>query len=277
MRVGIIGGGVVGQATARAFLEHVEEVRVYDKDPTRRTDSGDGTLDCDVIFICLPTPAKEDGSCDTRFVEQQCSYLHEHRRKNFVLKSTVPIGFTKSMTKKYGLENLVHSPEFLTARCAAADAQMPTRNVIGVPNSDLPRTQYEMMPIVKLYEKRWPHTPILRMSSSESEAVKLAQNAFFAIKVSFWNEVRALCKKLELDYDVVLNAILADGRIHPSHTMVPGPDGKLGFGGACLPKDLQNLIHCFSGAGICAYTLHAAELTNKQVRDDPRPNSSAVG
>ena len=91
------------------------------------------------------------------------------------------------------------------------------------------------------------------MSSDESEAVKLFQNSFFAVKVAFWNECNQLASKLGLDWQVVMNAILADGRISPSHTNVPGPDGKYGFGGECLPKDLASLASQMINEGMHSY------------------------
>lgn len=237
MRIGVIGGGVVGKATARCFMEHAEEVCVYDAVKERSTHSVERTLNCDLVFVCLPTPTRSDGSLDVSSIEAFFASVRDEAI-NFVLRSTVPIGTTRMLTDVYKLTNLVHSPEFLTARCAATDAQLPARNVIG----DVDATRCCAV-LRQLYFERFPGVPTYVMRSDESEAVKLIQNSFFAVKISFFNEVNFLCQRLGLDWYRVLAAVLADGRIAHSHTRVPGPDGKHGFGGACLPKDLAGLVH----------------------------------
>jgi UDP-glucose 6-dehydrogenase len=241
MTVGIIGGGTVGQATARAYVEHVKKVRVYDEAGDRGTECLHYTLKTDILFVCIP-----EANLDYCF----SSGIHNHgdsfRCSNLVIKSTVPIGTTRRLQKDYGIPNLVHSPEFLTARRATLDAQMPSRNIIGYPEFVPIDENTSQHPLADLYQQRFPYVPILKMMSDESEAVKLFQNAFFAVKVSFWNEVRSLADKLGLDWRMVREAILADGRIHPSHTQVPGPDGQRGFGGTCLPKDLVTLLNQYT-------------------------------
>lgn len=248
MKIGIIGGGVVGHATARAFMEHAE-VRVFDLIVERSTHEISDVLDCNIVFICLPTPQKDNSlECDTSSINHLFKWLATKSVSssiNFVLRSTVPIGTTRNLREKYGLSNIVHSPEFLTARCAVTDAQIPARNIVGYPAQSgrglaciTPLTQF----LIETYESRFPGVPVLRMSSDESEAVKLGLNSFFAVKLAYFNELRAVCDKMGLNWDNVRAGILSDGRVAHSHTQVPGPDGKRGFGGTCLPKDLANLI-----------------------------------
>lgn len=253
MRIGIVGNGVVGNATARCYMES-HEVRVYDIVPEKRTHSLTEVLLSDLIFVCLPTPQK-DGSleCDTAIVETFFKQVSETPlmgtipdRANYVLRSTVPIGFTRQMREKYKLANMVHSPEFLTARTAILDAQLPARNIIGFPFQTIDASNIKTVihhPINELYTKRFPHCRNMIMSSDESEAVKLFQNAHGAVTVALWNEFRELSDAKNLRWDTVRNAVLASGWITGTHTQVPGPDGKRGFGGSCLPKDLASLVH----------------------------------
>lgn len=268
MRVGIIGGGVVGQATAKSFIEHVDEVRVYDMAKERSTHETLDVLECDVVFVCLPTP-QNTGSmeCDLSalhsfFSQCQTQNCYYPDRLNLVLRSTVPVGTTCMLREKYNLSNLVHSPEFLTARCATLDAQMPTRNIIGDTGDRVGQFPCSIL-LGQLYKQRWPHVPLQRMTSDESESVKLMLNSFFATKVGFWNEMRSFADKMGLDWDRVMSGILTDGRIHPSHTKVPGPDGKKGFGGTCLPKDLADMIDCMEKAGLSAPVCRAAYHRNE--------------
>lgn len=245
LMVGVIGGGVVGTATARSWIEHVKEVRVFDIVKEKTTHTLQDTLQCNVVFICLPTPQKVgelglDVSAVTSFFSQEEVRPYLEKRL-YVLRSTVPVGTTLRLKKSFTAVgtslDIVHSPEFLTARCAQVDAQIPSRNVIGIPF-----TSFNAPILNSMYRLRFPGTPVHVLSSAESEAVKLFQNAFFAVKVAFWNEVQELCEAQSLSYKNILEAILADGRIAPSHTSVPGPDGKFGFGGTCLPKDLSEVI-----------------------------------
>jgi UDPglucose 6-dehydrogenase len=261
MKVGVVGCGVVGHATARSYMEF-GEVRVFDVLKERRTHSLEETLACDVVFVCLPTPQAEGhlyADCravDDFFRLQQGSAAH------FCLRSTVPIGTTRRLRERYDLPNITHSPEFLTARCAATDAQLPSRNIIGIPG---PITD-EKLPLYDLYYERFPGVPILEMTSNESEAVKLVLNSFFAVKVAFFNEANTLAKKFGLDWERVMEGVLSDGRIAHAHTRVPGPSGGFGFGGVCLPKDLASFAAQLQSAGLRADVSTAALLRNREDR-----------
>lgn len=237
MTIGVIGGGVVGRATANAYAEHVADVRVYDVRPQRCTSDLRRACMCDLIFICLP-----ESNIPSFFKNELTVW-----EGNFVIKSTVPVGMTRMI--KQLCPNVVHSPEFLTSRCAVLNAQTPSRNVIGIPwEEDEPTLHNQCGRLLyEVYEKRFPGVKIHRMSSEESELLKLMQNSFFAVKVAFFNEAKLLADRINLDWPTILKALLADGRVHPSHTQVPGPDGMYGFGGGCLLKDLSTfrnlLVH----------------------------------
>lgn len=230
MKVGVIGGGVVGRATAGAFEAYCEEVRIFDTNPDRRTHSGDQVLECDLVFVCIPE----------REVERQFSYFTEHKDTNFVIKSTVPIGTTRRLADRYGLTSVVHSPEFLTVRTALEDAKNPRLLVVGSPwKEPTPKSGVQCVDpasrmILSLYNEVWPDLDCAYLTSDESEAMKLAMNSFFAVKVAFFNEVYQFCHRAGLNYEEVREALVAEGRVGDLHTHVPGPDGQFGFGGTCL-------------------------------------------
>ena len=247
MSIGVIGNGVVGRATARCFMESAN-VKVWDVDKERATAERKSVELCDLCFVCVP-----EGAVDTYFA--YCD-----RRGRYVLKSTVPIGTTRRLSSLYGAE-VCHSPEFLTARCAVTDAQLPARNIIGrVGLSSDPRVVHNKLHT--LLAARFPGVPTYLMSSDESEAVKLMVNSLFAVKVCLFNTYHRLCSKLGLSWQSVLQGILSDGRVAHSHTNVPGPDGKYGFGGACLPKDLRQLIEAYRSANEDELLLTATEIQN---------------
>lgn len=269
MRIGIIGGGVVGHATGEAF-KGVAEVRVYDIDSSRATHPclSQALEGADLVFVCLPTPKQREGfGCDVSILD---SFFHAvsladdgWRNLNWVLRSTVPIGYTASVAERFEIPHIVHSPEFLTARTAVLDACNPTRMIIGCPRRPHGRCSGALR---TLYRSVFPETPIFMLTSDESELVKLAQNTFSAVKIAFFNELRDLSDSHQLDWDKVLEALLAGGWINPMHTQVPGPDGQRGFGGSCLPKDLENFIDCCDKKKI-PRLMAAAALTRNTYMD----------
>lgn len=229
--IGIVGMGFVGSAVARGFSEHVRELRCYDRDWKKGKASFYETIAADFVFVCLPTPRKEDSAADTSAITEFFSQA-KNSKAQFILKSTVPPGTTRTIAES-GLR-ICHSPEFLSARTAAIDFVTPSRIIVGH-ESDAG--------VVELFRARFPAAPILEMTSTESELVKYACNAFFATKITFFNEIRRLADLAGCGWENTLRGILSDGRIAHSHTQVPGHDGEFGFGGACLPKDLDALIY----------------------------------
>lgn len=255
--IGIVGNGVVGSATARAYLPYCQ-VLIHDVIPGRSPLTLDLVLTADLIFVCLPTPQKAHGleldiSAVYEFVRAATKVCDDPRQTTvprlhnlpLVIKSTLPIGTTRDLAHRYDLRNVVYSPEFLSERTADIDAVTPARNIIGVPGYwDISHgfKDHVLRKCRAVYETRFPGVQVMEMDSSESEAVKLITNGFFATKIAFFNEMYQLCKSLGLDWDEVMDGVLSDGRIAHSHTRVPGPDGKFGFGGKCLPKDLAQLL-----------------------------------
>lgn len=261
MNIAIVGNGVVGSALAAAWATNPgNAILTYDKEKGRSNCILADVLASDLIVICLPTPAGQGepgraGLLDISHIDHFFKYIvyptEKYRSLCFVIKSTVPVGLTDELAKTYQLPNLVHSPEFLTARTNIVDALAPRINVIGRPGSDSGeegrRVNQAAVRLKALYRSVNPNVPILEMKAVESEAVKLVMNSFFAVKVAFWNEAQELLAKLGPgSFEEVKSAILQEGRVHPLHTRVPGPDGQFGFGGTCLPKDLACFVYqCF--------------------------------
>lgn len=266
MIIGIIGVGTVGKALYHCFSPFVE-VRCDDIVPERCTHSREDVLRSDLVMVCLPTPALPSGDLDISVVEAEIAGIaFTNPKANVVIRSTVPIGTTQALRERCGLQELIHSPEFLTSRTANTDALLPTRNIVGgLPGKRLSTAEQLL---VELYNLRFPGCPIHLMTSDESEAVKLFVNAFFAVKIAFFNEIQALTFASGLDWRSILSAVLADGRISHSHTSVPGPDGKYGFGGQCLPKDLSCLITSIKRQGLPASVTEGA--MNRNVWDRGR-------
>ena len=272
--VGIVGNGVVGSATGKAFERRGYTVRYWDLCPTRSTHSLLRVLQTGTVFVCLPTPSYVDGSSDVTsllgFFTLPDVY-DSKPRTTFVIRSTVPIGFTKDIHLNYHFPNIYHWPEFLTMRTAEQDAIAPRCILLGKAGGWAVGDWEETSPDHRLYLMLdevfgGPHISPYTHDSSCTEAAKLFTNAFFAAKVSIFNEFRMLSDKLGLEWEHVRDMMINDQRISEHHTLVPGPDGQRGFGGACLPKDLESVIRQCVNAGISPHTLNGAAVTNGKVR-----------
>ena len=261
MKLGIIGHGIVGSATAHAFCGH--DVRCWDVAPGKATHHLSEAMEADLVFVCLPTPQRE-GELRSDLSALEHFFSTATKFRNYVLRSTVPVGTTRRIRETYGILNVVHWPEFLTMRTAKEDAVNPRRNVVGSPTRDgLTEAGCEL---ANLLLEEFPKTPLHTMSSDESEAVKLFQNAFSACKVSIFNELRTFADKRGLDWNRVLEALLAGGWINPAHTAVPGADGLRGWGGSCFPKDLASLESQMTDDELLVTMLTAARIRNEEDR-----------
>ena len=108
--------------------------------------------------------------------------------------------------------------------------------------------------------------PIIQTNFETAELIKYMNNCFFATKVSFLNEMKLLSDKIGANWNTSIQGFVSDGRIGHSHIQVPGPDGKLGFGGNCLPKDVKAIIEFSNKMGIKLNTIEGAWNTNVKVR-----------
>ena len=253
--IGIIGNGFVGNAVYQNFRDRVK-CKVYDVDKNRSLNTLDEVINCDFIFVCLPTPMKENGECDLTIIDDFFENLPEYIPATFVIKSTIPIGTTKTYTEKY---NVIHNPEFLTARNAIQDFANNERNIVGG-DMDL------CADFVSMFEKFFPQIPSIITTSDESEAIKYFSNTFLAYKVAYFNKIYDMCEALGMDYDTVKEGIVADSRIGKSHTNVPGIDNDRGFGGTCFPKDINSLIKQMESHNIDAEMLKKVWEYNQSIR-----------
>ena len=114
----------------------------------------------------------------------------------------------------------------------------------------------------------FPNAKIVKTGSKTADMVKYMTNTFLATKVSFANEMKMICDGLDIDYDKVVEYSTYDERLGKSHWAVPGPDGKLGFGGSCFPKDINALLDLANKFEIDVFTLDGAWETNLQVRPE---------
>lgn len=257
--VGVIGNGFVGETIAFAFSP-TSEVKVYDVNPLKTTHTLNEVMEQEFIFICLPTPMSTDGSQDLSFIENFFESVSPKEETIFIIKSTVLPGTTNQLIEKYGY-NIIFSPEFLTERTAKLDMLTQARIIFGGDEKLTKKVEV-------LFNDRFMNRHIIHMDSKTAEFVKYMNNTFFATKVSLMNEYYRLATNIGIDWDKALYGFASDGRIGDSHLHVPGPDGKLGFGGTCFPKDINALITMSNEAGCSMNILESAWKTNLEVRPE---------
>tara|TARA_R100001443_G_scaffold82872_1_gene89745 strand:+ start:1251 stop:2084 length:834 start_codon:yes stop_codon:yes gene_type:complete len=263
MKIGIIGQGFVGTAV-REGLKDYHTVNTFDLVKECTCDSiSDLVNKSTYIFVCVPTPMKKDGSCDTSIVESVVEEINTVSMidKIVIIKSTVTPGTTERLNKKYTNCKIVFNPEFLTEANFIEDFKNQDRIIIGGPRPASTKVR-------QLFYKVFPKAHIIKTSPTIAEMVKYTTNTFLATKVSFANEIKMICDKIDVDYDKVIEYATHDDRLGYSHWSVPGPDGHNGFGGSCFPKDINALLDVCRQLGVPATTLFGAWTTNEKVRPE---------
>jgi nucleotide sugar dehydrogenase len=262
--IGIIGQGFVGTATLEGLRNHFQ-VFTYDKFHDDKSTSKDMLEVCSsaqIIFVCLPTPMRKDGSCDLSILQDVVYEIDNYNLNNIVvIKSTIPPGTTSEFNNNCKNVQVIFNPEFLTEANYIDDFKNQNRIIIGGPRP--------ASTIVKnMFRKVFQEVPIIKTGSNTAESVKYFINTFLATKVSFANEFKQICDTVEVDYDKVVEYALYDHRLGKTHFSTPGPDGKSGFGGSCFPKDINALIYFSSNLGITPTVLSAVWKKNLEVRPE---------
>lgn len=295
MNVSIIGTGYVGLVQGAVFADTGNNVICMDIDEKKieklkkgeipiyepgleeliHRNTSDGRLSfttslreavspSEIIFLCLPTPESEDGSADLSrllgVVEQIVDLIHDG--KILVNKSTVPVGTAarvKELLKKKGKESVevVSNPEFLKEGAAIQDSLKPDRIIIGSSSQKAIATMMDLYaPFVRT------GNPILVMDERSAEMTKYAANAFLATKISFMNEMAAICEESGADIDWVRKGIGFDTRIGQQFLFAG-----LGYGGSCFPKDVKALIKTSDEHGYNFEILKAVDAVNKKQKE----------
>ena len=257
--VGIIGNGFVGESQAFAFSP-TTDVRIYDIDPLKATHTLEETLQQEFVFVCLPTPMTMEGVQDISYIENFFESITPNEDTIFIIKSTILPGTTSGLIEKYGY-NIIFSPEFLTERTAKLDMLTQARIIFG---GDVELTKR----VEELFTDRFMNRHIIHTDSTTAEYIKYMNNTFFATKVAVMNEFYRLSQLIDVDWETALYGFAADGRIGDSHLHVPGPDGRLGYGGTCFPKDVNAIINFSKEHGVSMNAIEGGWKTNLEVRPE---------
>lgn len=231
-KVGIIGLGFVGNAIRESVEYGSFDIVLIDSDPRKQCQGTYNELaDAEAVFVCVPSPQGPDGECDTSILESVLNNLEKVKYRNVIISkvTAVPKEYERLQER---FPNLVHIPEFLTAANANKEYYSETDAIIG---GAIIAFQREAERIAKMTQPTL--TNIAFCSIGEAALTKYIINSFLATKVVFMNEMYQLAKVHGYDWNKLRSLIDTDERIGKSHTRVPGPDGTMGFGGMCFPKD----------------------------------------
>ncbi len=248
--IGVMGLGVVGGAVHYYFERSGYSLRIFD--PHKRLGSVEAINEADVVFVCVPTPYRPGSGLDDSALEDAVSRLTGS--KVVVIKSTVLPGTTEGFQSRYTQHCFLFNPEFLREGFARVDFLRPDRQIVGY----TAQSRHLVEPLFSMLPKA-PYTRT--MVARESELVKYMTNAFLAVKVIFSNELFDLATALDIDFDLVREAVGADARIGPSHLDV-FDGGYRGYGGKCLPKDVRALLALGGRLGVPLRLLLTADRVN---------------
>ena len=233
--IGIVGQGFVGGSINQFFKDKIP-THTYDLNGNCNCKSLEDLVSkSEIIFVCLPTPMYENGSCDLSIIKNTIKKIEEiESNKIIVIKSTVVPGTTQELINLHH-NNIVFNPEFLTEANAANDFKMQDRIILGGEGIALEMCN-------KFFSYHFSNAKIVLCSPTEAELVKYITNTFLTTKVAYANEIYNICRFLGVDYINLSKIFTLDKRLGDSHWNVPGPDGKKGYGGSCFPKDINALI-----------------------------------
>jgi nucleotide sugar dehydrogenase len=264
--IGIIGRGFVGGAMYENF-KNVFNTLVWDIDESKRNVATfrEFVEKSDIVFVCVPTPSREDGSCDTSIVGSVLDDIAQiDRRKYVVIKSTVTPGTTARYSSDFNM-TIGFNPEFLTEANAYNDFRRQPLIIIGADDQGLATVMTQIYYEFNTAVDNVAH--VIQRTTKEAELFKYLANSFLATKVTFANEFKSLCDKVDVDYNRISELAVLDKRLGPTHWRVPGPDGKLGFGGSCFPKDTAALLSFCEEHGVQLWLLTEAVYINDDLRE----------
>lgn len=230
LKLAIIGHGFVGKAVDYGF--NSPNITKFIVDPRYNYPIENLPTNVDITFVCVPTPMGTDGKIDASIIQSVVNYLIRNTHGLIVIKSTV----TPDIIEQFG-NKIVYNPEFLTEKSANEDFVNPIMHVFG---GDFEKTK-AVEAIYEQYSCCKP-CPVYHMSAIDASFVKYGINSFLATKVLWFNQFYDVIESQGGNFGKIISAIGSDRRVGPSHTTVPGFDGKRGYGGACFPKDTSAFL-----------------------------------
>ncbi len=257
MKIGIVGLGVVGQASEYGFIKLNHTVIGHDiKLNTKLSD----VLETDVVFVCVPTPCNPDGSCNTSIVESVVKELSDLNYKGLIaIRSTVTPGTTKRLSEQHSTA-VCFVPEFLRERCAIVDF-VENNNLLAVGTNE-PKNHE----LIKQCFGDYPKNHAM-LSCTEAELLKYYHNSFSALRVVFANEFFEICKKLDSNYTDIKNAMLHSCKLPDVYLDVN--DSMRGYSSICWNKDMPALCQLAKELALDLPMMNMIEPANSKFKKTP--------
>lgn len=254
----IVGGGFVGSAVAYGFPHNNCDKTIIDP-KLGNTIADLEDMDISVSFVCVPTPMGEDASIDASILKSVVRDLLRYTKGLVVIKSTVVPDIVQRLAAN---ARVIYNPEFLTENNANLDFVNPIMHVFGGDPENTKRLE-------QLYNDYSACAPckVYHMSASEASFVKYGMNSFLASKVLWFNQFHDIVESFGGNYNTIRNAIGTDARIGHSHTMIPGHDGRRGFGSACFAKDCPAFVNFAAAEGENFTVLEEVVKKNQEIRN----------
>lgn len=251
MSLTLIGYGFVGKAVYNS-LKHSHDIFVVD--PAYNTNKIQDQ-ESNGYVVCVPTPMRENGRCETKYVFEVIEQIPDN--KPILIKSTICLEGWEMLCDAFPKKLMSYSPEFLVA--ASADEDFANQKYMLVGGEAV---QFW----VDQFNKQFPDMLFYKEEVRDLILIKYARNSFLATKVAFFNDLYDLVGNSGGNWERVRQGVGMDERIGLSHTMVPGPDGERGFGGACFPKDTAAFVMTAEYFNSKLPVLEAVIKQNRKIR-----------
>lgn len=246
LKIGIVGYGVVGQATAN-MIGKMADIFIVDPDKGYKDD----ITECDIIYFCI----NEKNNQMKNLTEVIDATAKANKKCLFVIRTTTTPGYTEKIMIRHKRE-FAFMPEFLREWNAEDDARHPDKIVIGTESKGI----FDLLSV--FVPKDFPKEKIIQVRQTEAELAKLALNSLALLKVVFAEELYDLCEKLFVDYQSIYKIFTADQNINERH-LNANQDGYRGASGKCLPKDTEFLVKYSKEKQSRMSLLETAEILNK--------------
>jgi UDPglucose 6-dehydrogenase len=261
MKIGIIGYGFVGQAVANAH----DTNQLLINDPIKLGNDSVSIdqlkAETDWIYVCVPTPANEDGSNNTDILTSVFESINGY--EGYVISKCTALPSFYAQAKESYTFKLVHMPEFLTAANANNDYLNPELIVIGASTEE---SVFVYDNIIKADKVNKEYATIISTDIASASAMKYYANSFLANKIIFNNQFKVWAESQGATWKDVTDILELDSRLGNSHFSVPGSDGIPGYGGYCFPKDVDAVIASAKQSNISVSLIEHQRDVNNQLR-----------